>query len=277
MALTDNIISYWKMDESSDGSGAVARNDSVTTNHLTDNSPYAASAAGKIGNGVDLEASASEYLSIADASQSGLDLSNAFSISFWVKAESLAGTDYVLYKGKTDGNIRAYWVVLSGDTSTAQICVAVSDDGTTNAGHYVTYGTTSSDFPGVGTFYHIVITFTTSTEACAVYLNGVSKATTLIDGSSVGASIYNSAGSFKIGCRETTVPTGFFDGIIDEVGIWSRVLSSTEVTALYNSGNGLTYPFITTSIKTFNGLAKASIKSINGLAIASVKSWNGVT
>jgi hypothetical protein len=32
-------------------------------------------------------------------------------------------------------------------------------------------------------------------------------------------------------------------GVIDEVGIWKRALSASEITTLYNSGSGTTYPF----------------------------------
>jgi hypothetical protein len=34
-----------------------------------------------------------------------------------------------------------------------------------------------------------------------------------------------------------------YNGNIDEVGVWNRALSASEVTLLYNSGTGLTYPF----------------------------------
>lgn len=49
-----------------------------------------------------------------------------------------------------------------------------------------------------------------------------------------------------------TIPTTLkfqayqFAGAIDEVGFWNRVLTLTELTTLYNSGSGLTYPFLTT-------------------------------
>ena len=33
------------------------------------------------------------------------------------------------------------------------------------------------------------------------------------------------------------------DGLIDEVGLWRRVLTPAERTTLYNCGAGLTYPF----------------------------------
>ena len=38
-------------------------------------------------------------------------------------------------------------------------------------------------------------------------------------------------------------PINFLNCYIDEVGIWSRTLTSTEVSDLYNSGSGLQYPF----------------------------------
>jgi len=34
--------------------------------------------------------------------------------------------------------------------------------------------------------------------------------------------------------------------VIDEVGFWTRVLTEDERTALYNSGDGITYPFLGT-------------------------------
>jgi hypothetical protein len=57
---------------------------------------------------------------------------------------------------------------------------------------------------------------------------------------SVPASIFNSSEPFIIGRYDNDA---YADGQIDEVGIWSRALSSTEVTKLYNGGAGLQYPF----------------------------------
>jgi len=52
-------------------------------------------------------------------------------------------------------------------------------------------------------------------------------------------SISNSI-DFNIGARNSA--TQYTNGIIDEVGIWDRVLTSTEITELYNSGVGKQYP-----------------------------------
>ena len=47
---------------------------------------------------------------------------------------------------------------------------------------------------------------------------------------------------FSLGKNLHTNTAGFA-GTIDEVGVWGRVLSASEVTALYNSGAGVAYPF----------------------------------
>jgi len=41
-----------------------------------------------------------------------------------------------------------------------------------------------------------------------------------------------------------------YTGILDEVGIWNRALTPTEIGTLYNDGNGLGYPFATQEVST---------------------------
>jgi hypothetical protein len=50
-------------------------------------------------------------------------------------------------------------------------------------------------------------------------------------------------GEFVIGARRTSDNQAPFDGLIDEVGIWSRVLTAAEIAILYNGGSGITFPF----------------------------------
>ena len=45
---------------------------------------------------------------------------------------------------------------------------------------------------------------------------------------------------YYIGMNNLYVPQSFI-GRIDEVGVWEKALTQTKITALYNSGNGLTY------------------------------------
>jgi hypothetical protein len=69
------------------------------------------------------------------------------------------------------------------------------------------------------------------------------------DGSNV-KSIANTYGAtystnyIRIGTFNTAgSEVDYYSGSLDELSVWSRALSSTEVTSLYNSGSGFQYPF----------------------------------
>jgi hypothetical protein len=72
----------------------------------------------------------------------------------------------------------------------------------------------------------------------------------------------------------------YYDGKMDLIGVWTRAITGTEVTELYNAGAGLAYPFPTTNlanVKTVNGIVKANVKTfVSGIAIANVKTFNTV-
>ncbi len=74
----------------------------------------------------------------------------------------------------------------------------------------------------------------------------------------------------------------YLNGALDEIGLWTRVLTSTEVTQLYNGGAGLAYPLVVpsgpTNVKTFDGVTQSTgIKTYLGVALSSTKSVDGIT
>lgn len=87
--------------------------------------------------------------------------------------------------------------------------------------------------PVVGTWYHVVGTFN-GTHA-RIYLNGELNDTTTVALSTLRTFQLDDIGAYQFGSNF------FFNGTIDEVGVWNRSLSSSEVSDLYNSGDGLTF------------------------------------
>lgn len=83
------------------------------------------------------------------------------------------------------------------------------------------------------TWNHIVGTYDKITRNQSIYLNGVYAAGSTANefGFATTASMSMSIGS---GTRAGQSP---FNGLIDDVKVWSRCLNGTEVAALYNSGN----------------------------------------
>jgi len=81
----------------------------------------------------------------------------------------------------------------------------------------------------VDNWYHIAVTYDEGLNEGKIYVNAVLKATT------AGSSSTNSASTdLKIGSH--TADTAFFTGNIDEVAIFDSVLSTGDVTAMYNLG-----------------------------------------
>jgi len=228
MALIDNLVSYWKLDESS-GNAA----DSVGSNTLT-NTNSATYSAGKINNGVAVARASSQYLTITDATQSGLDITGSLSFSFWMKPSSQADARAIFAKYNTTGNQMAYQFRV-GASSGLAFWADLSSNG--SAVTQVQGGTVTWNN---GTWYHIVFVYTASAGTVDCYSNG-SNITTL---SGFPTSLFNSSANFNLGVG-LLAGGEYFDGMIDEAGIWSRALTSTEVTELYNSGAGLAYPFTT--------------------------------
>lgn len=257
MALTDNLKGYWKLDEASGNS----QDSSGNGEHLT-NTNTATFGTGKINNGTILNGT-DQCHKILDSSIASIGTGSAFSVQAWFKADTITSIHFPV-SGSTANNSVGY-----------PYCMWI--EGTTVS--FMTWNTTgnwlqviSSVAISTGNWYHCVLV-KESNSSWKIYVNGTVTASTATrsgtltgqTGLAVGA---NDGGTAGMG--------GYFDGMVDEVAIWDRALTSDEVTELYNSGNGLSYPFSSTSIKSFNGLAYSSVKSINGLAIASVKNKNGL-
>ncbi len=76
--------------------------------------------------------------------------------------------------------------------------------------------------------------FTLSANGAKLYLNG-----NLLTSNALPGNIGANGSNIKIGVSQ--LASEYFIGLIDQVAIWSKALSSDEVVYLYNSGNGLAY------------------------------------
>jgi len=257
--LATNLVSYWELEEVSG-----TRTDSHGSNDLTDNNTVG-TATGKIGEGADFELGNSEYLSITEASQSGLDLTGDHSFAFWYNPETLlsSGTQTFIDKWLGSGNQRAYLYRLD-NTSNDGVGYQLSSTGSVESSGSLDLGTTLS----TGTFYHIAITYNTGGVVTA-YLNGVK----VDEDTGVATSIFNSSSDVYIGSDTGT--GSYMDGVLDETGVWSRTLTAGEVSNLYNSGSGLSYSStnktLTASVGTFLLTGKDTLFTIvAGTLVATV-------
>jgi len=174
---------------------------------------------------IDLELSSSQYLSITDGDQTGLDLTGDLAFEAWVKLETNSTWMTVLSKSIWGTDIAYYFRI----TAANKLAFEVSDDGTWDAGHRGQWYTTNAVITSTGTWYHITITYDASGPTVVFYVDGVAQTTAI---SNTVTSIYSGAGPFAIGTNAHDLGY-YFDGLVDEVRVWNDVRTPTEISDNY--------------------------------------------
>lgn len=148
------------------------------------------------------------------------------SFSFWISPEDYGGTSQEQLKpiiskwaAPTELSGSSYKVFLNG----ANLCFQLTDG--------VTSDTLTASLANIllNQWSHVVIT--ANYGFIKIYINNV----LVTDTSSPISSFNNTASEFKVGGWYKDINSAFssFTGKIDDLGIWSRELSSCEVDALY--------------------------------------------
>lgn len=215
MSLLTNLISYWALNEASG-----TRFDSHASNDLTDNGSVGSST-GKINSAA--EFNGSNFLSCAD----NADLSwgsNQKTLSFWFKANSLTSNHFIV--SKWPGNFGEVGVRIDSAGNIRLYAEYADFSNTTHMDSSVTATT--------GAWYFVVIWSDPVAQELWISVNGT------VDGGSYTQGIADSGRAFIIGAADSG-PNQLFDGDVDEVGLWGRVLTSGERSDLYNGGAGLAY------------------------------------
>jgi len=231
VALTDNLISYWSLDESS--GDAI---DAHGSNDLTDTNTVGA-ATGKISGARDFEAGSVERFYHADSTDFSVgDID--FTWAGWFQLESKSTYNIAICKATdkfTTGQqieYRLYYDVLAD-----RFAFTVGNNTTSLT---VEAGTLGS--PSTATWYYIVCWHDATANTINIQVNDGT-----VDSLSYSGGSWDSGGFFFIGLQYADDDIGStwfpWDGLIDEVGFWKRVLTSGERTSLYNGGAGLAYPF----------------------------------
>jgi len=213
MSLLTDLEAYYKLDEASGN-----RSDSVGSNTLTDVNTVPG-VAGIINDGADFESSNAEHLSTSTPFTTA---TTDFSISMWYKPESIGAYQSLIQNGRQAN----FWNILI-----------------TSGGVFEFFEDNIAEYPSTstltaGNWYHLVaVKSSNGAGNMQYYVNGASAGT-----ASVGTITTPTTAAY-LGAYTANGSSFVYytDGILDEVGIWSRSLTSGEVSDLYNSGAGLGY------------------------------------
>jgi hypothetical protein len=221
------LVGYWSFNE---GTSTIAGDFSGNGNHGTlqsfANPPTATSGwgNGKFGHALNFDG-ADDGVNVGK-NPSINDLPS-MTISAWVKARSLGEGSVGRIIDKSNSTGYAFWI-----SSTAS---------TNNISFLANFATpmirrSSSNAIIFNEWRHVVVTWDGSFTAANthLYVNGVETGYAVTTNGS-GGYVSDANDNLVIG-NDSPSPVSTFDGLIDEVRVYNRALSASEVTALYSSG-----------------------------------------
>jgi gliding motility-associated-like protein len=154
---------------------------------------------------------------------------NALSISMWVKTNSASEQIMAFTRNTATVNFGAYTLMMSNAGSNYVF------RGYKETGNGNTNLVSSTTTVAVNTWYHVV--YTVDNTSLKIYVNGTLEATT----TSTLSFSYNSSESVYLGGTNESFNLPF-NGSLDNVRFYTRVISATEVSQLYNNDPQCTSP-----------------------------------
>lgn len=218
-SLCTDLVAAWELDDLSDSTG---RGNTLTNNNS------ATGNTGKLDNAVYVVAASAQYLSRAstsDVAHGDID----FTIAGWFYRDADA-TGTIIAKFQDSSGNREYDVEYNTNDS---LRFYVWDSAAN--------GTTVFWPSGLATGqWHFFIAWH---DATADTINLKVNNGTTASVSTGGAIQGTGSAPMWIGGRDVSGSERYFDGRIDNIYMWKRTLTTTEMTNLWNGGAGLAHPF----------------------------------
>lgn len=217
--VTSNLVSYWKLEESSVSAGAIL--DTALSGFGTGASPAnngtASGTAPFISDGINGNShtfSGDDYITVTNASSLN---PAAFTFSAWVRCSSFnTGSNVIAAKNESTP---IWWITIFSDGSVRSGNNAGSDEANSAAG-----------IISLNVWYYITVTHTGTVKT--VYVDGVQVATV-----NSGVTLpTNDTTDLLIGGRPTYLGSGHaMKGEIDEVSFYSTAQTSTQIYQNYSA------------------------------------------
>lgn len=259
--VTSGLTGYWRFDE---GSGTTAADDvGGATGSLMNGATWTSS--GKVGSALVLDG-VNDYVDAGDIAAA--ENTTAMTFSAWVYQTSASANRAIAAKWnfQTQGS----WAFQTDNTVTSKLKVflpATLTDGGGNAQAYTNSGAWTS-----GAWHHAAFVFdgtkTGNASRLKIYIDGVEQ--TLTFGGTVPSRILNSTAPLRFGMFGGTL-TRYWNGRLDDVRIYNRALSASEIDALYNAST----PVVDESPSPSEGSVTFTLEGtpLTGWAFSSTTGW----
>ena len=211
-----NLQGYWKLENTSD---------SGPNGYTLTNVGSTSFSSAKFNNGAILDGS-TKYLTIADASCPNLEISGSQTWMCWFYPKAIGVPHQIMSKRKLSN-------------SSAYRLISLNNDNSFNfniSGLTTNTEAKSTMTPTVNTWHHIVGVYDSANSKLKIFVNGV-KTEFTASGSGTDTNAPFDIGAVHLGGGDTA--SGFSNSNIDDVAIFNRALSDTEVLDLYKEKKGL--------------------------------------
>lgn len=221
--VPDGLVGQWKFDEVETATSTTTYDATGSGNHGTLSGGTArASSTCKAANCMYFDGS-NDQISLGSGTQYD---SASFSIAMWIRPVQLSGTGAHsnIFLGRENYLNSGFRAGVAGSSALGRVEFWTAQSGGTLT---LTSGSTRVATT-TGSFYHVVVTYASSTSNGVMYLDGVQ--------------VGSSTGSYVVPVSQTLVIDGGIGGVtslnayMDDVRWYNRALSADEVRQLWNSG-----------------------------------------
>jgi hypothetical protein len=205
------LISWWL--------GEGNANDTVGTNSgvLVGGVSFAP---GEVGEAFSFNGS-NAYVSVPASSSLNVGASGGFTIEGWINPQSVGSQEPIAeWQG---GSGVQFWISTGGGSGSLYANIVDTSGGSHSFN-------TGSGFVLANQFQHVALTYDKRSGVGILYVNGVAAAA-----ASLGTFTPQTSGSLTLGAR---VGQTYWAGLLDEISLYNVALTPSEITAIYDVGNG---------------------------------------
>ncbi len=216
------LVSWWPLDGDAD--------DTIGTNRATlFGSPLFD--AGEVRQGLSFDG-VNDYAKVAASPSLNAGAGDGLTVEVWINPADVAHLRPIVEWNSGAGSIGTlFWVAVPTSFGGGPGSLFGSVGDLSGGTHQIS---TATGLLATNVFQHVALTYDKASGAAAIYLNGVPVAQT-----NLGSFTPQTSYPLYFGLRPSGPFSGiYFKGIMDEVGLYSRALTATEIQAIFDTGAG---------------------------------------
>jgi hypothetical protein len=184
---------------------------------------------GKVGNAFSLDG-VGDYLLVADSTNLRV---SSFTLDAWINTSDATSVQPIIAKAQADGNWLSYMLRIEDG---GRLSLIVENWATEISAHWITTLSTLSS----NEWHHVAGTWQNlkgDSDDAKIYIDGVEQTIAMVPNIRYESNFLPgyTAKPLYIGRDES--PSGYFNGRIDEIEVYSRALTAAEIQDIYNAGS----------------------------------------